>query len=215
MMGRVFCHFFEYMMYAVACLCAGHMQLKQSAYASSLPLPPEHWIKVSCPYTTGDICLLICKNNKNFFVFNTSLGCVQFDIPQPWCLNGMSLYRMGGPKCGEAGGIGSERIHQMQNKGVRSLLNISQGRGSGGQDHRGETVCKKAVDGGSFLEGELRRCVHIWNLPFFGNWALLWVAHWLVGAYGYFEAGRLMHLSVCSQVITVALPAFHCSSLFT
>lgn len=131
MMGRVFCHFFEYMMYAAACLCVGHVQLNQSAYASSLPLPPEHWIKVSCPYTTGDICLLICKNNKKFFVFNTSLGCVQFDIPQPWCLNGMSLYRMGGPKCGEAGGIGSERIHQMQNKGVRSLLNTSQGRGAG------------------------------------------------------------------------------------
>lgn len=46
---------------------------------------------------------------------------------------------------------------------------------------------------------------NVWILPFFDNCAWLWVVHWLVRAYGYFEVGCLMSLFACSR--------FHCSSL--
>lgn len=51
----------------------------------------------------------------------------------------------------ETGGAGGDRIHLRQSKGVRSLLNTLQG--SYGQDNKGETVCQKAVMGGSSTGG--------------------------------------------------------------
>ena len=45
----------------------------------------------------------------------------------------------------EVSGARGERIHLMQNKGYRFLLNTPQG--SGGQDNRGEAVYNEAVGG--------------------------------------------------------------------
>ena len=55
----------------------------------------------------------------------------------------------------------------------------------------------------------MRRYGDAQNSPFFGNRAKLWlyVAHWLVRAYWYFEVGRPMGLSVFSQ--GVALGPFY------
>lgn len=46
----------------------------------------------------------------------------------------------------DTGGPGHERIHLRQNKVDRSLLTTLQG--SGGQDSKGETICKEAVGQG-------------------------------------------------------------------
>lgn len=57
-----------------------------------------------------------------------------------------------------------KRILLRQNKGARSLLNTPQG--SSGQDSR-EAVCYKAVGGGCFQRGKVRKCGDVRNFPFF------------------------------------------------
>ena len=60
---------------------------------------------------------------------------------------------MGRPDRVGAGSMGSERIHQRQSKGDRSLLNTLQG--SPREDSKGQAVCIEAVVGAVFKgEGE-------------------------------------------------------------
>ena len=59
---------------------------------------------------------------------------------------------MGAPKCGLIGGTGSEKIHLRQNKGDRSLLNISRKGGVGyGHEGSGEQDCRGAAMGGGCI----------------------------------------------------------------
>lgn len=74
-----------------------------------------------------------------------------------WCLNGVSLDRLGAPEMQGEDQVGTSgtrgaRVHLRQNKGDRSLWNTPEG--SCGQDSKGGAVCSEVVGGGCFSKGE-------------------------------------------------------------